>query len=107
MEAAMKQMMGQHTTVTKSCMTKEKFDKDNFMNDDASCKTTVTTNTRSVLDAKQVCARGQTQSMRIEAASPTSVKATFKASTIDQGKTMTIDGTMTGKWLAAACGDVK
>jgi hypothetical protein len=106
MEAAMKNMMGAHTTVTKTCVTKEKFDKGNFMSSDEKCKATITTNTQSVLEMKQSCPNEQSQ-MRLEALSPTSVKATFTGSGTDQGKTMTVSGTIVGKWLGANCGDVK
>ncbi len=45
--------------------------------------------------------------MHIDALSPTNFKGTFKMSETDQGKTMNVNGTMTGKWLGADCGTVK
>jgi ribosomal silencing factor RsfS len=112
MDAAMKSMMAAHTTTQKTCVTREKFNKSNFMMDDQpgmTCKQTVMTNTRSTLDAKVVCTgeRGMTMQMHVDALSQTAFKATMKSANTEQGKTMTIDGTMTGKWLAADCGDVK
>jgi len=106
MEAAMKTMMAPHTDVSKTCMTKEKFDKGNVMSSDDKCKSTITTNTRSVLEMKQSCPNEQSQ-MHMEALSPTSVKATFTGTATNQGKTMKVDGTITAKWLGANCGDVK
>ena len=45
--------------------------------------------------------------MHIDALSTTAFKATFKSSNTDQGKTMTVNVDMTGKWLGASCGDKK
>lgn len=111
MEAMLKGMMGQHTNVTKTCMTREKFDQSNFMMSDQpgmTCKQTITTNTRSTLDASVLCTgeRSMTGQMHMDALSPTAMKAAMKMATTDQGRTMNIDMTMTGKWLAADCGDV-
>ena len=112
MDAAMKEMMGTHTNVNKSCMTREKFEKQSFMttgNEKDNCKQTITANTRSTLDASVVCTgehpmQGQ---MHIDALSPTSVKGTVKSAVTDQGRTMTVNATLTGKWLAADCGSEK
>jgi hypothetical protein len=112
MDAAMKSMMGAHTNTQKTCVTREKFNKSAFMMDDqpgTTCKQTVSTNTRSVLDAKVVCTgeRAMTMQMHVDALSPTTIKGTMKSANSEQGKTITMDATMTGKWLAADCGDVK
>src|SRR5689334_3647145 len=53
-EQAMKGMMGSHTNTTKSCMTREKFEKESFMignEPNQNCRQTLTTNTRSAFDA--------------------------------------------------------
>ena len=110
MQSAM-QSMGARTNVTKSCMTKDKFDQSNFMSAEKgmACTQTMTTNTRSALDATVVCT-GQhpmTAQTHVEAASPTAFKATVKSVNTEQGKTMTVNVAMTGKWLSADCGDVK
>src|SRR5438874_13325910 len=58
MEAAMQGMMGQHTTTSKSCETREKFNKTTFFENDSpntKCTQTLTTNTRSTLDLAVVC----------------------------------------------------
>jgi hypothetical protein len=111
-EAAMKGMMGVHTNVTKTCMTKEKFDRSSFMATDEPgrpCKQTITTNTRSILEGTMSCsgARPMTGQMHIDALSSTNIKATIKSSETDQGKTMNVNVAMTGKWLGADCGTVK
>jgi hypothetical protein len=112
MEAAMKGLTGAHSAVTKSCMTKEKFNRSNFMTDDDSgttCQQTISTNTRTSLDANVVCTGKQTRTsqMHIDASSPTSFTASVKSVDTKQGRTMTVDMTMTGKWLGADCGTVK
>ena len=113
MEAAMKSMMGtDHPIVSKTCVTREKFDKSNFLMEDSkgmTCKQTTTTNTHTALEAHVVCAgaHSMTIQMHVDALSPTSFKGTMKSSTTENGKTLTADATMTGKWLAAECGDVK
>lgn len=112
MDAAMKSMVGAHTNVQKTCVTRETFDKSNFMMSDQpgmTCKQTVSTNTRSVLDAKVVCTgeHSMTVQMHVDALSPTAFKGSMSSSATEQGKTMKVDGTMTGKWLGADCGNVK
>jgi hypothetical protein len=110
MEAVMKAMTGTHSA--KTCITREKFNKSNFMTNDESgktCKQTVATNTRTSLDATVVCTgeRARTEQMHIEALSSTSVEASIKLSSAEQGRPMTASVTMTGKWLGADCGNLK
>jgi hypothetical protein len=109
MEAAMKAMMGSHQNVTKSCMTKEKFQKEGLMEDHGGdCKQSITTNTKSTLEAKVVCTNpSSTSQFHVDAQSQTAFKATVKTVATDQGKPMNIDIALTGKWLGADCGDVK
>jgi hypothetical protein len=112
MDEAMKQMMGAHTTVTKSCITKEKVEKSVFMMDDQpgmKCSQKITTNTKTTLEASLSCTGEHAMSgqMHIEALSPTSMKGTIKSSGAMQGASMTATINMTGKWLGADCGDVK
>jgi hypothetical protein len=111
-EAAMQGMMGAHTNVAKTCMTREKFDRSSFMAPDepgSTCKQTITTNTRSTLEGTLSCTgeRPRTGQMHIDAVSSTNFKGTFKMSETNQGKTMNVNLTMTGKWLGADCGTVK
>jgi uncharacterized protein DUF3617 len=113
MEAAMQKMMGEHTTVAKTCMTKEKFDKSNFMNpkDEPGtvCKETITTNTATTLDGNEVCTgeHAKTMQMHMEAQSPTSWNGNSKLSTTSNGRTTTVTAMLTAKWLGADCGDRK
>jgi hypothetical protein len=112
MEAAMKGMMGAHANVAKTCMTKEKFEKSAFMVTDqpgTTCTQTITANTRTALEASATCVgtRAMTALMHFDALSPTSMKGVVKTSNTEQGRTMTMNTAMTGKWLSADCGDVK
>jgi hypothetical protein len=105
MEAALKAATGAH--VTNTCMTREKFNKSNFMgDDDPGCKQTISTNTRTSLDASFVC-KDRTGQMHIDASSPTSFTGSVKGTNTEKGKTMTMNMTMIGKWLSADCGKVK
>jgi hypothetical protein len=110
-EAAMKSMSGPHTRVAKTCMTREKFNRSNFLTNQepGTCKQTVSTNTRTALDANVVCTgeRAMSGQFHMDAPSPTSFKGTMKSSSTQEGKTMTVDMTMAGKWLSAECGAVK
>ncbi len=110
-EAMMKQMLGAHTQTAKSCLTKERLERGTFTDDQnqPDCKTTVNRNTSTVLDATEVCTgeHPRTVQLHFEAQSPTSVTGTFKSMDTEQGRTMTVDGTIASTWLAADCGDVK
>jgi len=112
-EAAIKSaVMGAHTSVFKSCITQEKFEKANFMMSDKdaeTCKQTVSTNTPTALDAAVTCTGEQprTGQIHVEALSSTAFKGTMKFTSTQNGRTMTVDGTMTAKWLTADCGTVK
>ncbi len=110
MEAAMKGMMGPHTTTDKSCITKEDFSKSALMlgqsdEDAEDCKQTIATNTRSTLEGTVVCTgeNAMTRQIRIDAVSPTSIKAVMKGTHTEKGRTTTMNATMTGKWLGADC----
>jgi Protein of unknown function (DUF3617) len=112
MDEAMKAFMGKHTNTDTTCMTKEQFDKSNFMTGDEpgpNCKQTLTTNTRTTLEGAVACTgeRPMTAQMHIDALSPTAFKASMKSATTDQGKTMTVAVEMTGKWVGASCGNKK
>jgi hypothetical protein len=110
MEAAMKNMMGR-SIVTKSCMTKEKFDRSGFMQDrpGQTCKQTLVSSTRSSLDAKVVCSgeRPMTGEMHFESTSATAMKGNIKMTGGEQGRPMQVSVSMTGKWIGADCGDAK
>ncbi|HEY6211058.1 MAG TPA: DUF3617 domain-containing protein [Vicinamibacterales bacterium] len=109
-ENMMKTMQGAPVTV-KTCMTKEKFQKNSFMQErpNQNCKQTITNNTAKSMDAAVVCTgpSAMTAQMHIEAVSSTEYKGhmTGKANARGGEMDMTVD--MNGKWLGADCGDVK
>src|SRR5205823_12920549 len=75
MEAAMKGMLSPQSNVTKSCMTRDKFNRSNFVTNDQSgvtCKQTLSTNTRTSLDATVVCSGKQTSTGQIHLDAPSS-----------------------------------
>ncbi len=82
MEASM-DGRGARTRVSKTCMTKEKFERGTFLADDDSemtCKQTLTTNTRTTLDTTVTCTgvRTETRQMHVDAASSAAFNATLK-----------------------------
>ncbi len=114
-EAMMKQrqgMMGGQPTVTKQCITKEKLEKPFYQDAkmDPSCKQTPITTTATVQEFKVECTGAQKMNgtVHFEAADPEHVNGTMHFNAEGpQGKAMTIDGTVAGKWIASDCGDVK
>ncbi len=113
-EAMMQNMMGNaakpHTF--KTCITKEKLEKDPFQDreEEQSCKRSYLTRTTSVLSFKEECANpaGKTTAEgRFEAVNPESVKGTVKITIDRNGKAMTMNNDLSGKWIGASCGDVK
>ena len=111
MEAMMKQMMSDRTDTSKSCVTAEDLKDGSFMTggDDVQCQQVIAVNTRTALESTVTCKgeRAMTGKLRVDAPTPTAMNAKMNATSTDDGRTMTIDMTMTGKWLAADCGTVK
>lgn len=111
-EESMKAMMGPHTNVTRSCVTKEKLEKSVFMMPEQqgqTCKQQVVTNTRSALEAKLICTGQHPMfgQLRIDTLSPTAIKATVTSVPGDKGQSVNVTITLAGKWLGADCGDAK
>ena len=113
MEAAMQKVMGEHSTVVTSCMTKEKFENSHFFEtpdeSGSTCKRTITTNTATMLDGSEVCTgeHARTLHMHMEALSSTNWQGNVKMSTTENGRTTTVTSTITAKWLGADCGNRK
>ena len=115
LKAAMGGMMGPHSTTLKECLTKEKFDQ-GMLTDQKNCKTTIGTNTATVLEVQMACDMGQGSQgsqgkmsglMHFEAPTPETMAGTFKGTSSMGAQTMNITGTYAGKWVAADCGSVK
>jgi hypothetical protein len=99
------------TTTRKSCLTKEELDKAPFLGskeNDQTCKRDVVS-TSHVLKIKAVCSGAQksTTELNFEAVSRESVKGTMVMNMGEGPRTMTVNATLTGKWLGPVCGDVK
>jgi hypothetical protein len=108
-EAMMKTAAGAPTTI-KQCLTKEKYEKNSFAQQrpNQNCTQTITKNTRTVLEANVVCTSpASSGTVHMEAASPTSYQGTVKSKSTERGREIEITIDMSGKWLAADCGDVK
>jgi hypothetical protein len=110
MAAAMRGMMTPRTNTVKSCITREDFDRKNFISEqDKNCKQTFTKNTKTLLEGTIACTgeRAMSGTLHIEAPTPTAFSGNMKSTSTERGRTMTMNLTMAGKWLAAQCGDVK
>ena len=102
-----RQAKGPSSHTSRSCMTKEKLQKDMFMNESGqvSCKRTILTNTRSSLEVKVECSSDKAVSagtFHLEALSRESVKGNLKLSGM-----VNADTAVSSKWIGADCGDVK
>jgi Protein of unknown function (DUF3617) len=109
-EAAMNNMAEQtpKTRTARSCLTKEKLEKDPFNRDDKECTETVLTSTGSKVEVQEVCTHENAKTdvrVHIEALDSENVKGTVESNASGGGKTMSINGTFTSKWLGAVCTD--
>jgi len=113
MEAMMKQRQaeGPKTHTTKKCVTKEDLGKGGwFDKDDQDCTKTIVTSTSRKLDVKLECTKGggkQSGTLNVEALDSGNVKGTMQMSATNGANTMTMNSTMTSKWMGSACGAVK
>jgi Protein of unknown function (DUF3617) len=93
------------TRTSKTCLTKERLEKDPF-NDRKSCTDTVLTSTSSKMEIEEVCEEENAKfdsKVRIEATDSENVKGWVQSTVTGSGKTMNVNGTFTSKWLGAAC----
>ncbi len=96
--------------VSRSCMTgAESLDRPATQQPGTTCTQTIQTNTRSVLANTMTCTgeRPSTAVARTEVQSPTAFTGTVTSTTTMGGRTTNVTIDMVGKWLGAACGDVK
>jgi hypothetical protein len=94
----------------RSCLTKEKLEKDPFNEQSKGCKENVLASTGSKMDIQETCPRGDITmdfTVHIEAVDSEHVTGTMKSNMAGGGNTMNTNGTFTSKWLGAACGDTK
>ncbi len=102
---------GSSTDVRKECITKEKLAKNAaFSANRGECTRTVLSSTGSKLELKFHCEEKQSSSdgtFTMEAVGSDNAKGTMHSVTNASGHTMTMDLTITSKYLGADCGDVK
>ncbi len=111
LEAAMKARAGTQTRTRRSCLTKEKLEKELFPTDEknASCEHTVVSSTPTVREEKMACTGEQpiTGDIRFEALSRERVKGEARMAVGEGSRSMTVHSTMTARWLGSDCGNVK
>jgi hypothetical protein len=99
------------TKTVRSCLTKERLEKDlAFADDDPACKHTIVSSTSSHLEVHLECDREGMKSdgtFKLDAVSRESVKGSVHTVTSGGDNSMTIDSTFTAKYLGSDCGTVK
>jgi hypothetical protein len=111
--ARVEAMMGgkPNTDVRKECVTKEKLAKNAaFSNTRGECTRTVVSSTGRRVEAKIHCEEKQSVSdgnFVMEALGSDNVKGTMHMAVTGNGHNMTMDMTITSKYLGQDCGDVK
>jgi uncharacterized protein DUF3617 len=112
-DAMTKARGSQPPRVRKTCVTKENLQKGTFLdNDDTGmkCTSTVTANTSTMLDETVTCTgdnASRTSHIHIDAPSPANFSAKASNTSTQNNRTMTVNATMTGKWLSADCTGIK
>lgn len=113
MEARMKESYGggQKLTTRKSCVTKEKLEKDSVFGDDRNeCTRTVLSSSAAMTEVKMQCKEKEMTSegtFKFQALTPESVKGTVRMVMTGNGRAMHMDFDFVSKYLGPACGDVK
>jgi Protein of unknown function (DUF3617) len=110
-ETAMKsvQARGPRTHVHKSCMTKEKVEREPFQEKEkGSCTRTVISSTRTLWRAKRMCSDPKiVDESKIEALSRERIKGTFQVNESENKHATVIHVSIAGKWLGSDCGGIK
>jgi hypothetical protein len=103
MQAAMHKAAMPHTV--RSCVTREKLEKDFLPDNGAGCKDTIIANSPTVYAVKFDCSgkHPSTGELHFEALSPEDVRGSGEFAM----GSMTSISTITAKWVAASCGDVR
>ena len=99
------------TTTTKSCMTREKMNKQQMFGDDQKqCTRTVVSSSGTKIEVRLQCNTDGAKingTIRVEAMNSESVKGSMQMQTTSGDHTMNMNSTFTSKWLGADCGNVK
>jgi len=105
-EERMKSLQGKPTT-SKYCVKQEDVDKAmKFGTDDKDCTRTIVTSTSTAQEIKIECNRDGSKStgtVRVDASNRENVKGTIQMNMNSGGRSMTMNGTFTSKWLGATC----
>jgi hypothetical protein len=114
MEAAMGARSGGSPTTTarKTCITREKMDKQTAFNDERmNCTHTVVSSSSKKLEIKLQCTEQQNTTMngtiQVEALNSETLKGSVRMATTGGGRTMNMNSDFTSRYLGPACGDVK
>jgi hypothetical protein len=108
--AQMSQPHQPHTITDRSCLTREKMERDGFLNSEemqAHCTRTVLQNDGRVAAVSFSCTgegAGGKGKVRFEATSPTSVKGTMDMTMTIQGTSMSTHTEMASTWIGPDCG---
>ncbi len=99
------------TTTTKSCMTREKMNKQQMFTDNKmDCTKTVVSSSSSKLEMRVQCTADGAKTngtFRVESMNSENVKGSMQMVTTGGDHTVNMNSTFTSKWLGADCGDVK
>jgi hypothetical protein len=111
-EAAMKarEAKGPRTRVHKSCLTKEKLEREPFDTEGKkeSCTHTMISSTRTLWRGKLQCTKPKrVGESRMEALSRERIKGTMQMNAGDANHAMAVHVSITGRWLGSNCGSTK
>lgn len=111
MEAAMKarQAQGPRVHVRKSCVTKERLEREPFQEKDKeSCTHTVISSSRTHWQSKLLCTQPKrVGEFDIEAVSRERIKGSVQMNESDDKHAMAVHVSIAGKWLGSSCGNIK
>jgi Protein of unknown function (DUF3617) len=112
-QAAMQASMGSASKpkLFKECVTPEKLSQgfDLQQSKDSSCQRSVVSSTTTDFAIRAVCTRSEattTMDAHFQLNGSEQVAGTVHVVTTHDGKTMTIDSSINGKWLGASCGNI-
>ena len=110
--AQMMAALGEHPITTRACITKEDLADETFMlqaQPDVKCKRTLSTNTKTSYAAEIACTGARTTKgvVNIQTTSSEAFTGTVQMASTQDGKTTNVSMKLTGKYVGAACGNVK
>lgn len=110
LRSAMEKVMAPHTGVKKQCLTEQQLDKSenafHMSVPGMSCNDMVTTHTRTTLAGTLECTKGilrEAGDFVYEAKDPEHVVGKMNMASKDGTNTMSVKGTLSGRWLSASC----